>query len=240
LKRASGIRGIDESICSFGEEDIVVDAGSGSGPYLMALSARGSLVCAIDRNLGFLRDTRSRIDCDNVVLITADLRRVPIKSECVDKIVCLEVLEHVEAPAGIVSELYRILKVKGICVVAMPTFQSETLYSRLNRNYDHNKGEHVTILKRDEWVSLLRDAGFTLLRVRNENFGPALHWLFRSMFPIDWDPSSGVFLERRRIDKLFTRGVPTANKYTLGTVNRIGNRVFPKSWYFYLMKPSGA
>jgi len=236
LKIDTRIRGIDGSICSFDREDIVLDAGSGQGSNLEALSAKCNLVCAIDSNLRFLQKARLEIPRENVILLNADLGRVPIRSGYFDKIICLEVLEHAEAPVGILSELHRILKPNGICVIAVPTYQSEALYSKLNPRYDRNRGEHISILRKREWLSLFKGVGFALLGVRNENFGPALHWIFRSIFPIEYDPSSGVFSEYRLVDWLFILGVPIANRATFGSFNRFGNKIFPKSWYFYLTK----
>ena len=235
-KRRYEISRIDNTICAFNRADIVLDAGSGQGHNLEALSAKCNSVCAIDSTLRFLQNARSIIARENVILINADLSKVPIRSGYFDKIICLEVLEHSEAPLGIVSELHRILKPNGICVIAVPTYQSEALYSKLNPRYDRNRGEHITILRKKEWLSLFKGVGFALLGVRNENFGPALHWIFRSMFPIEYDPSSGVFSEYRLFDWLFIFGVPIANRATFGSVNKCGNKIFPKSWYFYLRK----
>lgn len=153
------IRGIDESICFFDIADIVLDAGSGQGGSLEELSTKCDLVCAIDSDLRFLQKARSRIAGENVILLNADLSRVPIRSGYFDKIICLEVLEHSEAPPRIVSELYRILKPSGICVIAVPTYQSEALYSKLNPRYDRNKGEHISILRKREWLSLFKELG---------------------------------------------------------------------------------
>ncbi|MCK4825023.1 hypothetical protein KA005_55250 [bacterium] len=129
-----------------------------------------------------------------------------------------------------------ILKSNGICVIAVLTYQSEALYSKLNPRYDRNRGEHITILRKWEWLSLFKEVGFALIGVRNENFGHALHWIFRSIFPIKYDPSSGVFSEYRLFDWLFIFGVPIANRATFGGFSGLGNKIFPKSWYFYLTK----
>ncbi|MBA7704758.1 hypothetical protein ES703_113576 [subsurface metagenome] len=198
---------------------MVLDAGTGRGYNLEALSAKCNLVCAIDSNLRFLQKVRLKIARENVTLINADLNKVPIRSAYFNKIVCLEVLEHSEALLGIVSELYRILKPNGICVIAVPTYQSEALYSKLNPRYDHNKGEHITILRKHEWLSLFKEVGFALLGVRNENFGPALYWIYRNVFPIRCDPSSGEILERKLLDRVFW--------FVTGSFNRFGNMIFP-------------
>jgi len=234
--RRDKIGRIDKTICNFNSEDIVLDAGTGQGPFLRVLAPKCNSIYAIDSDLRLLKNIRSRITHENIILLNADLNKVPIRSGCFDRVICLEVLEHSEAPLGIISELYRILKPNGICVIAVPTYQSETLYSKLNPSYDHNKGEHITILKKQEWLLLFKRVGFALLGVRNENFGPALYWIFRNIFPIEYDPSSGSFSKYRLFDWLFILGVPIADRATFGGFNRFGNMIFPKSWYFYLTK----
>ena len=231
------IRGIDESICSFNREDIILDAGTGQGYHLTAWASKCNSVYAIDSNLSFLKNARSRIaNEDNIIVLSADLSKIPLRSGYFDKIICLEVLEHTETPLEILSELYRILKPNGICVVAVPTYQSENLYSKLNPHYECNKGEHITILKKREWLLLFKGVGFALLSVRNENFGPALYWIVRNVFPTRYDPSSGEVLESKMLDKGFWLAHSRINKIAFGSLDLLGNKVFPKSWYFYLGK----
>ena len=237
MKIDTRIRGIDESICFFTREDIVLDAGTGQGHFLAALASKCNSVYAIDSNLRLLKNARSGTTIeDKVIILSADLRKIPIRSGYFDKIICLEVLEHTEAPLERLSELYRILKPNGICVVAVPTYQSEALYSKLNSHYERNKGEHITILKKQGWLSLFQEIGFEILDIKNENFVPAIHWIFRNIFPIEYNPSTGVLSEYRLFDWLFIRGIPIANRATFGSINKCGNKIFPKSWYFYLRK----
>ncbi|MCK4825022.1 class I SAM-dependent methyltransferase [bacterium] len=100
MKSDTRIRGIDESICAFDRKDVVLDAGPGQDHYLRALSPKCNSVYAIDSNLRFLQNARSIIARENVILVNADLSKVPIRSGYFDKIICLEVLEHSEAPLG--------------------------------------------------------------------------------------------------------------------------------------------
>jgi ubiquinone/menaquinone biosynthesis C-methylase UbiE len=236
LKNSNRIGNIDGSICPFNNKDIVLDAGTGQGYLLSRLSAKCNSVYAIDTNLNLLLNIKSKLSCQNIILLNADLNKVPIRSEYFDKVICLEVLEHSPAPSEIINELHRVLKLNGLCVIAVPTYQSEKVYSKLNPNYDQNKGEHITVLRKAEWLSLFREAGFTLLGVANENFEHAIHWIFRNILRVEYDPSSGAFLEFKLIDKIFLLGMAAANIITFGIFWRIGNQIFPKSWYFYLTK----
>ena len=55
-----------------------------------------------------------------------------------DLILLVEVLEHVEDPAQLLSWLFTLLSDNGIIVITVPTKYSELLMFRLNRNYNRN------------------------------------------------------------------------------------------------------
>ncbi|MBN2099218.1 MAG: class I SAM-dependent methyltransferase [Dehalococcoidia bacterium] len=238
--RYSRVGMIDTRVCRFNPEDVVLDAGTGGGHLLKTLSSRCKAVYATDINSGFLRRVRRGISEPNVAVAQADVTRMPFKSSCFSKVVCSEVLEHLTDPSNAIAELHRVLRPNGTLVVAVPTYFSEKLYSRLNRKYDQNQGEHVTILQRDDWIRRFRQAHLQLFAVRNENFVPALYWTFRNVFPIRYDSSSGRVLETRLSDRLFFVATSVLNKATFGGFSQLGNVVFAKSWYFYLVKERGA
>ena len=227
---------IKASLCRFGLQDVLLDAGTGSGYLLDVLSSRCKYVFAIDINLDFLEKIRHGSNRNNVALLQADVCRMPFKSSGFTKLVCTEVLEHLPDPSAAIQEFHILLKPGGIAVIAVPTRLSEKLYAILNRNYCRDQQEHVSILKREQWLSLFRKAGFDVFAVSNENFQPALYWVFRSIFPIKYDPSSGLPLEYRFTDSIFWFFVGRINRITFGAFNRLGSKILPKSWYFYLRK----
>jgi ubiquinone/menaquinone biosynthesis C-methylase UbiE len=230
------VESIEESLCPLDREDVILDAGTGRGYMLDVLSCRCKQVYAIDINIGFLTEIHERRNRNNVTPLRADLRKMPFKSSHFTKVVCTEVLEHLSEPLAAIQELNRVLKPGGIAVIALPTSSSEKLYALLNRNYNQNKGEHITILNKKDWILLFRKAGFNVFAVRNQNFQPAIYWVFRNVFPIEYDPASGLPLENRFTDRVFWFAVLKINKATFGIFDRIGKKIFPKSWYFYLTR----
>ena len=227
---------IEEIICPFDDKDIVLDAGTGSGHILRELSAHRSYIYAVDINADFLKKASSAIREPNIVLIQADVRKLPFKNLQFTKVICTEVLEHLPEPLPAIEEFHRLLKPGGICVIAVPTRLSERLYALLNPKYSQNEQQHISILKREQWLSLFRKSGFETVAARNENFQPALYWLFRNVFPIRYDPSSGLTLENKFTDRVFWHMTAFINKATFGLFDRVGAGLFPKSWYFYLRK----
>jgi len=227
---------IEGSLCPFDIQDVILDAGTGGGYLLDVLSSRCKCVCAIDVNSDFLEKIRHGTKRNNVALLQADVSRMPFKSSYFTKIVCTEVLEHLPDPLAAIDEFHRLLKPGGIGVIAVPTSSSEKLYAILNRNYCQNQQEHISILKRQQWISLFRKAGLDVFAVRNRNFQLALYWVFRNIFPIKYDPSSGLPLENRFTDRVFWIVVGRINGITFGGFDWFGRKILPKSWYFYLKK----
>ena len=52
--------------------------------------------------------------------ILGDIKNIPLPDESVDAIICRAVLEHVDNPFKAVSEMYRVLKPGGRCLVSLP------------------------------------------------------------------------------------------------------------------------
>lgn len=52
--------------------------------------------------------------------IIADVQYLPFKDSCVDKIICRQLLEHVDNLILAIEEMYRVLKVGGKLVIEVP------------------------------------------------------------------------------------------------------------------------
>jgi ubiquinone/menaquinone biosynthesis C-methylase UbiE len=237
LQRHTRVGNIDTRVCHFNPGDVVLDAGTGGGYLLKTLSSKCKVVCATDISREFLRGIYDNLrDKDNIYLAQAELSRMPLNRSSFDRVICTEVLEHLADPTAAIAELCRLVTEDGILVVAVPTYFSEKLYSRLNRKYNRNQGQHVTILRRHAWINSFRDAHLEPIAIKNENFAPALYWTLRSIFPIRYDASSGLVTEKRLSDTAFWLLIYGANRLTFGAFDWVGRSIFPKSWYFYLVK----
>ncbi len=68
-------------------------------------------------------------DCDYKTLdnipeykpdILGDIKNIPLEDNSIDAVICRSVLEHVDEPFKAVSEMHRILKPGGKCLVSLP------------------------------------------------------------------------------------------------------------------------
>ena len=104
--------------------DIFLDIGCGSGVQLATLASSGhSLAVGIDLNRNALKYARGR-DLPNTEFIIADARYLPIKTGVAQKILCSEVIEHVDNPGVLVSEMRRVLGGGGEIVLTTPNESS--------------------------------------------------------------------------------------------------------------------
>ncbi len=71
--------------------------------------------------------------------IIGDAQDMQIQSESIDCVKCTELLEHVEYPEKVISEIHRILVPGGILVLSIPLYMSNIHadpydYQRYNRS----------------------------------------------------------------------------------------------------------
>lgn len=91
----------------------VLDVGCGGGTYTRIL-ARAQVLIAVDVSSNAVKTAKqSLVSEGNVLFIVCDLEHLPIRDMAVDKVACIDVLEHVERPQKAVNEMQRVLRSNG-------------------------------------------------------------------------------------------------------------------------------
>jgi SAM-dependent methyltransferase len=100
----------------------VLDAGTGAGFLLPALSADAQQVLGVDisRVLRFAKAMQDKRCILNVHLCFADLLHLPFSSNGFDLIMCLSVIEHIPDPTLALIEMDRVLRKDGILIIGYP------------------------------------------------------------------------------------------------------------------------
>jgi ubiquinone/menaquinone biosynthesis C-methylase UbiE len=103
-------------------DDRVVDLGAGTGLLALALAPRVQELVAVDiseRMLDRLDDTAAVDGVDNVELLVADLRRLPLEDECATLVVSNYAFHHLDDPGKelALAEARRILRPGGRLVI---------------------------------------------------------------------------------------------------------------------------
>jgi ubiquinone/menaquinone biosynthesis C-methylase UbiE len=100
----------------------LLDAGCGTGIDVINLQrqAAGLQIHGVDVSSAPLARAVAQPNRGNIAFYQAALEHLPFSNEVFDYIASHEVIEHAEDPAAVMSELGRVLKPGGVCVIATP------------------------------------------------------------------------------------------------------------------------
>jgi ubiquinone/menaquinone biosynthesis C-methylase UbiE len=144
-----------------GRKDIL-DAGCGSGDFIK-LNPFSAKIIGRDVN----KDNLNKLKKQGFNVDFGDLNRdLEFSENSFDAISCFHVLEHLTNPQNALSELYRVLKKKGILVIMVPYFSFRNFY---------NDYTHVRPYTSVSLFKILEDSGFSHIQIKK---GPLLESQF--------------------------------------------------------------
>lgn len=165
-----------------GAEDVLVDVGCGSGGVLEFCQRYAGKIFALDIDAEALSAVRSRTlfaDAENISFVSASAEQLPITTGTATKVLCLEVLEHVEDPELVVAELLRIGRPGCIYLISVPGQFSESMMQKVAPREMFEKPHHIRIFSQTEFSSLVERSGLTIL---SESGSGAFSTLFVTMY----------------------------------------------------------
>ncbi len=133
LEACNFIESYSHAGCIDPKDKICLDVGCGLGNMVLALKKYGARsVTGIDIDLNVLGSSvmdkiaqKDGIDIDGCKLIQGEVGIYPFIKESFDLIILYNVLEHVEKPEKLLSDLYKLLKKGGkLCISTAPLFYS--------------------------------------------------------------------------------------------------------------------
>lgn len=161
-----------ERACGGLEGKAVLDAGCGGGIFAEALARRGAKVTGIDPSAGAVAAARAHAKAEGLEIAyeEAGIEDYRPKGKKFDAVVCMEMLEHVAAPARAVAALGSLLRPGGDLVTGTIN-RTPFAYLVMIVGLEQVTGliprgthEYKAFLKPDEIASWCADAG---LRVRD-------------------------------------------------------------------------
>ena len=114
--------------------DILLDLGCGRGDYLKTLSFFVGKIIGIDlslRDLHFAK-VQHKFTPNLMGLVCADARYLPLKTDSITKICCVEVLHYVKEDNLVIEDLSRILMHGGQGYITVPNFNHSVFHDFLN------------------------------------------------------------------------------------------------------------
>jgi SAM-dependent methyltransferase len=184
--------------------DTALDVGCGDGCRSVEASKHARSVVSCDVSpicLGKLKRTSRAQKIANISLVSADAQNLPFRDCSFSRMICTDLLEHVRSDRQALHEFHRVLRAGGRMFVAVPAYVSETLYLRLDSEYNHKRG-HLRTYKTEEILSLLTGSGFSILRSTYAEFLRAIFHIFLILFRLPVGETTGAMSAQDTIGAL--------------------------------------
>jgi SAM-dependent methyltransferase len=161
--------------------DRVVDVGCGDGGVCVFAARQGAEVIGTDIDPAMIDATNKRLREETTSqrwqTHVSDSNPLPVKSGIASKVICQEVLEHVDDPAVVVSELVRIGKPGSLYLLSVPDPVGEKIHREIAPSIYWAKPYHLRIFERDAFDRLIQDAGLTIVKRANYSFFWSMWWI---------------------------------------------------------------
>ncbi len=146
----------------------VLDLGCGAGFMSETLAGRGAHVIGVDPCAAGLQVAREHAQAQG---LSIEYRQgvgeaIPLESASVDRIVCVDVLEHVENVPDVISECRRVLRPGGLFLfdtlnrTRLAAFMVVTMMENVFRILPRGSHDPSKFIPPEELTARLRQAGF--------------------------------------------------------------------------------
>lgn len=172
--------------------DTVLDLGCGEGRHVISafleqdITAIGVDLSLRDISVAQQRfeDFRQQNKGGGFGLSVANALKLPFADDTFDKVICSEVLEHIDDYEGVLKEINRVLKPGGLFCASVPRSWPERICWYFSDAYHKVEGGHLRIFDARELNTTIQSHGFTYFK---RHWAHALHspfWWLRCML---WD-----------------------------------------------------
>lgn len=174
------------------KEDTVLNAGCGDGVQAVIYKNNFKRMVGVDINqdrLAAAKQLTEYYGIKNFETICASIEKTPL-NEKFDKIIAIDVIEHVINPEIATIEFYRLLKDDGKLLITFPAMHDkwENFFRFVGRKILRRKGKTVRKPGWDPdahqydynlklWLDLMAKAGFSLVDSRASTLFPPFHYL---------------------------------------------------------------
>ncbi|HEV2199849.1 MAG TPA: bifunctional glycosyltransferase/class I SAM-dependent methyltransferase [Bryobacteraceae bacterium] len=162
----------DYALSMVGQNREVLDIGCGEGDFAAELKKNGNRVTGIDllphpaNVAAFERYFSANLDQGIVPIVKA------LEGQRFDRVLLLDILEHLRAPGRVLTECRALLDAKGEVIVSLPNIANITVrLMLLFGRFDYTErgildGTHVRFFTRKTARRFLREHGYEILRER--------------------------------------------------------------------------
>ncbi|MFT6412630.1 MAG: 2-polyprenyl-3-methyl-5-hydroxy-6-metoxy-1,4-benzoquinol methylase [Paraglaciecola sp.] len=164
-----------------GNDDSTLDVGSGDGAYshfCAKLGANVTLADVDEENLAqaYLRvQTVTKKDVTKILLNQDE--KIPVADNSFSRVICLEVMEHLDSPSDFLKDLVRLGKYGSLYLLSVPAPEIEKLQKQAAPTDLFEKPNHIQVFGRNEFKSLVEDAGLKVIRQEYNGFFWSIWWM---------------------------------------------------------------
>jgi ubiquinone/menaquinone biosynthesis C-methylase UbiE len=158
-------------------EDIVLDLGCGEGAASIFCAHRNAHIIIADNQQSLVDSLRERIlketQAGGLDCLVGDSDPIDLPDEHVTRVVCLEVLEHVETPQKLLSELVRVGKPEALYLLSVPGEAGEKIQLHTAPGSYFTEPNHIHIFSETQFRHMVECAGLVIETYSRTGF----YWL---------------------------------------------------------------
>lgn len=142
-------------------DDIVADIGCGDGGALNFCAKRGPHVILADLDADRVQRARNWLEGSSARQVEShvtDGNPLPLPDGAATRVICMEVLEHVDDAPAFMAELARIGAPGALYLLTVPDVTQERLQTHLAPPMYFQKPNHVRIFEREDFAQLVQDS----------------------------------------------------------------------------------
>ncbi len=179
-------------------EDRVLDIGCGDGAFTHFCAKMKAEVIYADIDPARVAAVGQRLqDSEARALhpLVTDGNPIPLPDAHVDKVVAMEVLEHVDSPTDFLKELVRVGKPGALYLLTVPDAVGERVQQKLAPPSYFEKPNHINIFGRDDFERLVAETGLIIEKKSYYGFYWAVWWSLFWTCDQDFSPPWHPLLE---------------------------------------------
>ena len=161
-------------------EDTVLDVGCGDGAFLDFCAKQGAELMFADVDEAKITQAYERLKTltdRTLVPMVSDANPLPVDNASASRIIAMEVMEHVENPKQFLSEIVRVGKPGAQYLITVPDPVAEHIQKDLAPESYFLPPNHVRIIERDEFSSLIEGAGLIIEKRTSYGFYRSIWWM---------------------------------------------------------------
>jgi len=145
----------------------LLEIGSGLG-HLVAQLEDSFQTFGMDLNHWAVSQSRSVVKASS--LGTASAQELPFKDASFNVVIIKHIVEHLPDPSRAIAEIGRVTEPGGTLILATPNLASLLKPWKGERWIGYQDPTHISLKSPEEWLDLIRGAGFSLRRVFADGF----------------------------------------------------------------------